>query len=243
MRGAKIAASALVVGLLGGAAAVHSWPIDEQLARAALDAATGPATGLHWRPEQRVLFTLLPMPSLRIVDAELLDAGNQAVLNSPVVQIGLSPSRLIGGAIVPVSAALTRPTMFIDLDTVDGKLARTLDARPPPPRIEIRGGAARIVSARRSLDASLEDIDGWLDWRELERPLRFSFAAAWRGEKVAAEGRIDAPLKLRRGEPSGARIAATMPPADVLFEGTLNSLTEIALDGTLSADIRTPGAD
>jgi AsmA protein len=242
MRLAKTAALVLLGVFLAGAAALHSWPIDAERVRAALDAAIGPAAGLHWRPQQRAFFTLLPMPTLRLLDVELLDGENRSVLDTPVAEIGLSPSRLLGGGLAPISATLTRPTMLIDLDTVDGKAAQKLDPRASLPRIEIHDGAAKIVSVERRLDARIENIDGWLDWREIGLPLRFSFAAAWRGEKVAAEGRVDAPLKLRDGDLSGARIKATTPLADVLFEGTLNPSAETKFDGTLTMDIRTPGA-
>src|SRR5450631_2904960 len=122
MKLAKIAVLAAMGVFLAGAAAFHSWPIDAERVRAALDATIIPVAGLHWRPQQRVFFTLLPMPTLRLLDAEVLDTENKRVLDSSLVQIGLSPSRLLGGGFMPISATLTHPTMLIDLDTVDGKV-------------------------------------------------------------------------------------------------------------------------
>jgi hypothetical protein len=227
---------------LVGAAGFQSWPIDAERMRAALDAMIGPAAGLHWRPQQRAYFRLLPVPALRLEDAELLDAENRMVLDSPLVRIGLSPSRLLGGEFAPISATVTHPTMLIDLDAADEKVMRKLDGRASLPRIDIHDGVAKIVSAERRLDTVIDKIDGWLEWRNIERPLRFSFAAQWQGENVAAEGRIDAPMKLRNREPSGARVNLTTPPADVVFEGTFDPAGETRFEGTLTADLRTPGA-
>jgi len=242
MRSAKTWALAGLCALLAVAAGFYPWPIGGQRATAALDSLLGPAARLHWRLPERVSFTLLPMPGLRLLDAELLDAGDRSVLAAPVVQVGLSPAGLLGGAFTPVSATLLKPTMLVDLDAIGEALSRELEAQPALARIEVQGGIARIVSAERRLDASMENVDGRIEWIEVGRPLRFSISAIRRGETVAADGHVDAPLNLRSGEPSGARINITTPAADMVFDGTLNPTREAKFDGTVTADIRSPGA-
>jgi AsmA protein len=240
MRLAKTWALGGLCALLALAAGFYPWPIQGERANAALNSLIGPKAGLHWRPHERVLFTLLPGPGLRLVDAQLLDADNRSVLDAPVVQVGLSPARLLRGEFAPASATLTNPTMLIDLDAIGATVAQTLESRPTLARIEIHGGVAKIVSAERSLDTLIENIDGRVEWRDVARPLRFSIAATWRGERVATEGRVDAPLKLRRGEPSGLRISVTTLPADMVFDGTANR-ADAKFDGNVNADIRSLG--
>jgi AsmA protein len=218
----------------------YRWPIGGERATAALNSLIGPVEGLHWRPQERVYFTLLPGPALRLVDAQLLDADDRSVLEAPLMQIGLSPARLLEGRFAPTNAILLNPKALIDLDSAGGMLAQGLGARPTLARIEIHGGVAKIVSAQRSLEAVMDNIEGWLQWREMGRPLRFSFSANSLGQSLAAEGRIDAPVKLRSGEPSGVRISVTTPPADVVFDGSIDPAEGAGFDGALTADIRSP---
>ena len=242
MRSAKTWALVGLCALLAVAAGFYPWPIAGPRVNAALDSLVGPAAGLHWRPQERVSFTLLPSPGLRLLDAELVDAGGTSVLDAPLVQVGLSPAGLLGGVFTPVSATLVKPTMLIDLDALGEAVWQENESPPPLTRIEVQGGSARIVSEERRLDASMANVDGRIEWIEAGRPLQFSVSATWQGEPVAAEGHVDAPLNLRSGGPSDARINITTPPADMVFEGTLNPTREAKFDGNLTADIRSPEA-
>lgn len=237
-------------GLFGGlgvlvvlAAGLYSWPIGGERVKAALDAAIGPAAGLHWRPSARAFFTLLPWPTLRIVDAELVDANGRTVLDSPNARIRLWPARLLVGKFAPMSARLTTPTVLIDLDAA-GEGAREIVDSPTPPlvRVEMSGGVAKIVSAERGLDTLTENVDGWLEWTDVARPLSFALSGTWRGHHVAVAGEVDAPLKIRQGDATRANLKIATPSADLVFEGAWKSADKAAFDGDLTADIRSPEA-
>src|SRR5271168_2011473 len=86
------------------AAGLGSWPVDSKHVAVAMNSAIAPLGGLHWGRQGRASFTLLPWPTLRIIDAELLDAGDRSVLNAPLAEIGLLPIGLLRGEIAPVSA-------------------------------------------------------------------------------------------------------------------------------------------
>ena len=235
--GGKWALSALgalvVLGVLG--AGVYRWPIDPARVAAQLNSATAPVGGLHWGRPGRASFTLLPRPALRMIDVELLDAKGVSVLSAPNAEIGLWPWGLVRGEFAPVSAKLLNPTALIDLDAArDG--AEQIIAKPTTllTRIEVEGGVAKIVSADLRLDTLIENVDGWLQWTKVYRPLDFSLSGVWRGEPVALAGHVASPLELRAGRPSQAVLKITARPAELAFAGTWTPGVKGTFDGDLT---------
>jgi AsmA protein len=220
-----------------------SWSVDSSRLAAKLNFGTAPLGGLHWGRPGRARFTLLPWPTLRIVDFELLDVKNRSVLSAPLAEIGLSPRGLLWGDFAPLSAKLLSPTALIDLDAArDG--AGQIAAKPTSllTRVEVRGGVAKLVSAKLGVDTLIENVDGWLRWPKVSRPLAFSLAGVWRGEPVALEGDIASPLRLREGEPSRADLKITARAADMAFTGTLSADGRAAFEGDLTTNIRSLAA-
>jgi len=229
----------------GLGAGVHRWPIDSARVVAKLNSTTSPVGGLHWGRPGRTSFRLLPWPSLHVIDAELLDAKEVSVLSAPNAEIGLAPWGLLRGEFAPVSAKLLNPTALIDLDAArDG--AEQIVAKPTMllTRVEVEGGVAKIVSADLRLDTLIENVDGWVDWTKVHRPLSFSLAGVWRGEPVALEGRIVSPLQLREGRPTQAVLKITAHPAELAFTGawTPGGAGKGAFDGNLTMRVRSLGA-
>lgn len=220
------------------AAGAHPWPVGAERVRAELNSAMAPLGGLRWGPLGPASLTLLPSPILRIEGVELFDSGGARLLKALDVDIGLRTERLFLGELSPQSATLLNPVALIDLDAARLGAARTPDGQTPPlGRLEARGGMAKIVSARRGIDTTIEDVDGWLEWTKTGRPLTVSVAAVWRGQPVAVEGWLEAPTQLPLGEPSGMKLQITSPPADLAFSGTWSPQGKDEFDGDLSARI------
>jgi len=239
---ALLALGAVVVLCVLGAG-FHRWPIDPARVVAQLNSAMAPVDGLHWGRPGRATFTLLPRPALRIIDAELLDAKDRSVLSAPNALIGLWPSGLLRGKFAPVSAKLLNPTALIDLDAARAG-ADEIVARPTTllTRVEVEGGVAKIVSAELSLDTLVENVDGWIQWTKIDRPLSFSLSGNWRGEPVALEGRIASPLQLRQGRPSHGDLKITARPAEMAFAGTWTPGGKGTFEGDLTTRIRSLSA-
>jgi AsmA protein len=239
--GGKWALSAVgalvILGILGAGA--YRWPIDPARVAAQLNSATAPADGLHWGRPARASFRLLPRPALRMVDVELLDAKGVSVLSAPNAEIGLWPWGLLRGEFTPVSAKLLNPTALIDLDAARHG-AEEIIAKPATllTRIEVQGGVAKIVSADLRLDTLIENVDGWLQWTKVYRPLDFSLSGVWRGEPVALSGHVASPLELRAGRPSQAVLKITARPAELAFAGTWTPGVKGTFDGDLTTRIR-----
>jgi AsmA protein len=239
---ALLALGALVVLCVLGAG-IYRWPIDSARVVAQLNSATSPVGGLHWGKPGRASFRLLPWPTLHVIDAELLDAKEMSVLSAPNAEIGLAPWGLLRGKFAPVSAKLLNPTALIDLDAArDG--AEQIIAEPTTllTRVEVEGGVAKIVSADLCLDTLIENVDGWLEWTKVYRPLSFSLSGVWRGEPVALEGRIASPLQLREGQPTQAVLKITARPAELAFAGSWKPGGKGAFEGDLTTRIRSLGA-
>jgi AsmA protein len=237
-RWALLAFGALV-GLCVLGAGLYRWPIDSTRVVAQLNSATSPVGGLHWGRPGRASFRLLPWPTLHVVDAELLDAKEMSVLSAPNAEIGLAPWRLLRGQFAPVSAKLLNPTALIDLDAArDG--AEQIIAEPTTllTRVEVEGGVAKVVSADLCLDTLIENVDGWLEWTKVYRPLSFSLSGVWRGEPVALDGRIASPLQLREGQPTQAVLKITARPAELAFAGSWKPGGKGAFEGDLTTRIR-----
>src|SRR5271156_6206386 len=209
--GGKWALSALGALIVLGVlgAGVYRWPIDPARVAAELNSATAPVGGLHWGRPGRASFKLLPRPVLRMIDVELL------------------------------GAKLLNPTALIDLDAArDG--AEQIIAKPTTllTRVEVEGGVAKIVSADLRLDTLIENVDGWLRWTKVYRPLDFSLSGVWRGEPVALSGHVASPLELRAGRPSQADLKITARPAELAFAGTWTPGVKGTFDGDLTTRIR-----
>ena len=239
---ALLALGALVVlGVLG--AGVHRWPIDSARVAAQLNSAMAPVGGLHWGRPGRASFALLPWPALRMSDAELLDAKGVSVLSAPNAEIGLWPWGLVRGEFSAVSAKLLNPTALIDLDAArDG--AEQIIAKPTTllTRVDVEGGVAKIVSADLRLDTLIENVDGWLQWTKVRRPLDFSLSGVWRGEPVTLSGQVASPLELRVGRPSQAVLKITARPAELAFAGTWTPGVKGTFEGDLTTRIRSLNA-
>jgi AsmA protein len=239
---ALLAMGAVVVLCVLGAG-VYRWPIDSARVVAQLNSSTSPVGGLHWGKPGRASFTLLPWPALHVIDAELLDAKDVSVLSAPNAEIGLAPSGLLRGEFAPISAKLLNPTALIDLDAArDG--AEQIIAKPTTllTRVEVEGGVAKVVSADLRLDTLIENVDGWLEWTKVYRPLGFSLSGVWRGEPVALEGRIASPLQLREGQPTQAVLKITARPAELAFAGSWRPGGKGAFEGDLTTRIRSLSA-
>ena len=108
------------VGLLGVlgilACGAYRWPVGSAKVGAEIDQTISPRVGLHWRGPARATLSLLPWPTLRVVDLKLVGADDRSVLSAASALFPLSPQQLLRGRFVPLGATLRGPTAFIDLD-------------------------------------------------------------------------------------------------------------------------------
>ena len=92
------------------------WPLSAAKVGDSLNAAFGPSPRLHWTAPQDATFSVLPWPSVRIVDARLDDVGGVNLLSAQTARLDLSLIELARGRFIPTRAILVSPTLTLDTD-------------------------------------------------------------------------------------------------------------------------------
>ena len=92
------------------------WPVAAAKVGDSLNAAFGASPRLHWSAPQAATFSVLPWPSVRIVDARLDDIGGVNLLSAPTARLDLSLIELARGRFIPIRAILVSPTVTLDID-------------------------------------------------------------------------------------------------------------------------------
>jgi len=238
---AAVAIAALFAG-------VYRWPMASARVGAELNRAT-PPIGLHWRGPDRVTFSLLPWPTLRVIGVDLVATDGHNVLTASEARFPLSIFALMGGHFLPVGATLDNPTALVDLDAAPAlaeERAVAEDSRGGGSgawaHVRLRGGILHIVSASRRLDTLIESLDGGLDWPSADAPLRVALVGAWRDEHITIRGRINSPSDALSRRATGVALSIASRPLEFDAEGVWGGPGETRFVGTLTAEIRSLSA-
>jgi AsmA protein len=237
-----------VLGFLAGGA--HQWPVGSTEVGSEINEAMPPRFGLHSRGPTRATLALLPWPTLRLVDLELVDARGQSVLSAPAARLPLSLTGLLRGRFVPLGATLRNPTAFIDLDATpvaaakEHAVSEPEDGEPPAlwSHVRLHGGMLHIVSAAHQLDTLIENLHGSFDWPGVNKSMTFALAGAWRDESVTIAGRIDSPRAALKKHPTGVKLTVDSRPLAFALDGMWGGDANSGFAGDVSAQIHSLGA-
>lgn len=198
-------AALLVIAALIAAAGAYRWPLSSAFVSAEFGRQLANAVGLELRGPARAYLTLLPLPTVQLVDIELCDGAGAAVISVPQAKARIALGPLLTGRLRLSGAFLRRPTVLVDLDkspfAKDSALARMMDAKStatsetPLGGLRLQRGLLHIVSAQSGLDTLIEDVSGDLEWPRLVDPARLDVRAIWRGAPVTIAARLDAPAE------------------------------------------------
>ena len=211
-----------------------------------LNAAFGASPRLHWSAPETASFSVLPWPSVRIADARLDDAYGVNLLSAPAARLNLSLIDLIRGRFIPVGVVLVGPTVTVDIDHppfagVAGELAEPAAvarrALAPLASLRLSKGVLRLVSAKRGLETSIENVQGRFDGLTVGDQLRFNLSAVWRNAPITVAGALDDPEAAAKGAPSPMVFGLDSPLAKLTFSGSLTLGDKAAADGDLTASI------
>ena len=242
------------VGLLFALAVVaggaYRWPVDSAKASAEIDAAISPRFGLHWRGPARATLALLPWPTLRVRGVELVAADGRNALSASSALFSLSLQGLLGGRFVPIGATLRGAAASIDLDAAPLAAAAARFSSGagndelflPWPRVRLQGSALHVVSAAHRFDVLIENFEGTFDWPNVDAPMNFALAGAWRDESVRIEGRIDDPREGLRKRSTGVRLSIASRPLAFALNGTWGGDAVSGFAGDVSGEIRSLAA-
>jgi AsmA protein len=222
------------------------WPLSAAKVGDSLNAAFGASPRLHWRAPQTASFSVLPWPSVRIDEARLDDAYGVNLLSSPSARLNLSLIDLLRGRFIPTGVVLVGPTVTIDVDRppfagVAGESAAPASvarrALAPLGSLRLSNGVLRLVSARRGLDTTIDNVQGRFDGLTVGDQLRFNLSAVWRNTPITIAGALDDPESAAKGAPSPMVFGLDSPLAKLAFGGSLALGGKPGADGDLTASI------
>src|SRR3984957_1408810 len=237
-------ALALIVAL--AACGFMRWPLSAAKVGDSLNAAFGASPRLHWSAPQAASFSALPWPSVRIVDARLDDAYGVNLLSAPAAGLNLSLIDLLRGRVIPTGVVLVSPTVTIDIDRPPfagtagesaGPASVARRALAPLASLRLSNGILRLVSAKRGVDAVIDNVHGRFNGLTIGDQLRFDLSAVWRKTPIAVAGALNDPETAAKGAPSPMVLALDSPLAKLAFGGSLALSDQPSVHGDLTASI------
>ena len=207
-------ALALIVAL--GACGFMRWPLSAAKVGDSLNAAFGASPRLHWRVPRKASFSALPWPSVRIANARLDDAYGVNLLAAPAARLNLSLVELLRGRLIPTGVILVSPTVTVDVDRPPfagaggsaGPATVARSALAPLASLRLTDGLLRLVSAKRGVDTTIDNVRGRFDGLTIGDQLRFNLSATWRNTPITVAGALNDPESAAKGAPSSGRIRA-----------------------------------
>jgi AsmA protein len=237
-------ALALIVALT--ACGFMRWPLTAAKVGDSLNAAFGASPRLHWSAPGTASFSFLPRPSVRIADARLDDAYGVNLLSAPEARLNLSLIDLLRGRFIPTGVVLISPTVTIDIDRppfagaageTAGPASVARKALAPLASLSLTKGSLRLVSAKRGVDARIDNVAGRFNGLTIGDQLRFDLSAVWRKTPIAIAGALNDPETAAKGDPSPMVLALNSPLAKLTFGGSLALGDQPSVDGHLTASV------
>jgi AsmA protein len=237
-------ALALIVALT--ACGFMRWPLSAAKVGDSLNAAFGASPRLHWSAPETASFSILPRPSVRIADARLDDAYGVNLLSAPQARLNLSLIDLLHGRFIPTGVVLVSPTVTVDIDRPPfagtagesaGPASVARRALAPLASLSLSNGILRLVSAKRGVEAIIDNVHGRFNGLTIGDQLRFDLSAVWRKTPIAIAGALNDPETAAKGAPSPIVLALDSPLAKLAFGGSFALGDQPSVDGDLTASI------
>jgi AsmA protein len=220
------------------------WPLSAAKVGDSLNAAFGASPRLHWSAPEAATFSVLPWPSVRIVDARLDDIGGVNLLSAPTARLDLSLVELVRGRFIPTRAILVSPTMTLDIDRPPFAAAAGLTAPAsvagalaPLTSLSLSNGLLHVVDAKRGLDTLIANVQGRLDGLTVGDQLRLNLSAVWRNAPIAIAGVLSDPEAAAKGASSRFEFALDSPIAKFAFDGAVALGEKPGAEGAITASV------
>jgi AsmA protein len=243
----RAVASGLALALIVALAACGfvRWPLSAAKVGDSLNAAFGASPRLHWRIPRRASFSALPWPSVRIANARLDDAYGVNLLSAPAARLNLSLIDLLRGRLIPTGVILVSPTVTVDVDRPPfagaggsaGSATVARNALAPLASLRLSNGLLRLVSAKRGVETTIDNVHGRFDGLTIGDQLRFNLSAMWRNTPITVAGALNDPESAAKGAPSPVVFALDSPLAKLAFGGLLALGDGFSADGDLTTSI------
>ena len=228
-----LAASLVVMGLMGGAA---PWTFSGAAMRNELALQIRETTGLLAEAKGRTTLALLPRPRIKIEEVTIQDREGKLLIKSGTVRGNLRILPAFAGRMEVSSLSLTAANIDIDLDgkplTTEGAIARAIEARSESSEasaadtarlasVSIINGAARLTRDGQVVSV-LENIDATLDWGSLNQPAGIRASFIWASEPVDVTAWLGQPAQVLRGASSPVSLRLDSPSLNLSANGIVS---------------------
>jgi AsmA protein len=245
-------AALLVTAFALAIAGAYRWPISSTYVASEFGRQLSRSVGLELHGPARAYLSVLPLPTIQIVDLELRDRNGTPIVAASNAKADLALAPLFLGRLRFSGVKLRSPTVFIDLDhapfAAGSALGHALDKSGAVGNektlgaLRFESGLLHIVSAKNNLDTLIEDVAGELDWPRVADPLRLELHATWRDAPVKISARLAAPASYLSDGASPAAIDLVSPVASLKMEGALKSGENGLFEGVVSAEVASVSA-
>ena len=220
------------------AAAALPWTFSDAVVQRQLADQVRQATGLSTTSADKITFTLLPSPHIKIRDVVVKDRWGNLNVEVQVLKGNLRLLPLIGGRLEISTLSLFLPTISLNVHAKplhdSGAIAKASATAKYSPQAKAADAArlasVRIIGGRMLLKGSSDgpvtqigDVNAVLDWTSISSPANLTSTFIWRGEKVELQTLVASPGDLLREQSSALKLAVK------------SRLMALSLDGTLSA--------
>lgn len=248
-----LAASLLVMGLLGGAA---PWTFSGAAMRNELALQIRETTGLLAEAKGRTTLALLPRPRIKIEEVTIQDREGKLLIKSGTVRGNLRILPAFAGRMEVSSLSLTDANIDIDLDgkplTSEGAIARAIEARSESTEataadtarlasVSIINGAARLTRDGQVVSV-LEKIEATLDWGSLNQPAGIRSSFIWASEPVDVTAWLGQPAQVLRGGSSPVSLRLDSPSLNLSANGIVSGGQTPTYAGKFAAHAPSLGA-
>lgn len=214
------------------------WTFSDAHIRLQLADQVRQATGLETSSAEKITFSLLPRPNIKLRDVVVKDRWGNLNMEVQVLKGNLRFLPLIGGRLEVATLSLFLPTISLNVHArplhdrgAIAKASATVKSSPQAKAADAaRLAAVRIVGGRVLLKGvsdgpvtQIGDVNAVLDWSSISAPATLSGTLIWFGEKVELETRLASPGDLLRAQVSPLKLALK------------SRLLNLALDGAVSA--------
>ncbi|MCC0028783.1 MAG: AsmA family protein [Brucellaceae bacterium] len=102
-------------------------------------------------------------------------------------------------------------------------------------KLTVIDGRAELPAAEDGESASIEDINGLIEWPGTARPASVSGGGTWNGEAVRVSVSVNRPLVLMAGGMSALKLDITAKPLTLRFDGAANLSDQPFAEGQVAA--------
>ena len=223
---------ALLVGVVGLAAAITPWTISSSALAPAMAARIKDLHGLDLTVSGRSTFALLPVPRLKAETITLAGSDGRSVVRAGLLRGELRILPLMAARLEFAELSLREAVVDVEIDpggrtswdAAAAKLGERLQGHGAGrhlQRLVLKGADLHFRDRRSGFETVLRNIELDARWPAVESTLNVAGSMTWRGQPVIVTAASVRPDALAAGRPSRINLQMNAPLARIAASGDL----------------------